>query len=125
MGFNKRLPDRKVAKRKKFLPPFAAVELLTVESLEWSKLNKMEAHVYNTLKTFYRGKDRKCFRASFDRIKKRSRIKQGRSINRAIRGLEQKGWIEVVRYSKHGYRKALGVKPNEYNLTFRFDRMRW
>jgi DNA-binding HxlR family transcriptional regulator len=84
----------------------------------------MEAHVYNTLKTFYRGNG-DSFKAPFDALKRRTRIRHGATLAKALIELEQKGWVEVVRYAKHGKRRGLRVKPNEYRLTFKFDAKRW
>lgn len=112
-------------RKKKKPKPFGTIEVATVESDEWSKLDKLEALVYHTLKTFYRGREQKSFRAGFDRIKKRSRIKEGRTVHRAIMGLEEKEWIMVTRYAKHGKRRGLRIRPNEYQLTLKFDIMHW
>ena len=114
----------KKKKKKKKTRPFAAVEHITVESEAWQSLTKSEPWVYTILKTFYKGDSQK-FKAPFNEIKKRSRIKHGDTINKAIQGLEVKGWIEVTRYAKHGKRRGLRVKPNEYKLTFRYDYRRW
>lgn len=121
MGISKAIYTEKRNKKKK--PPFGAIEVKTVESEEWERLNSTEAHIYNTLKTFY-WKEKKVFLASFSGIKKRSRIKHGYTIEKALKGLEKEGWIEVKRYAKHGKKRGLRVRPNEYSLTFRFDRMR-
>ena len=104
--------------------PFAAIEIGTVTSEHWELLIRSEAHVYNTLKTFYRGK-KEAFSASFDELKKRTRIKHGHTLDKSIQGLEMKGWIKVTRYAKHGKCRGLRVKPNEYELTFQHDYCRW
>jgi len=111
-------------KRKKRTPPFAPVELRTVESEAWENLKSTEAWVYTVLKTFYRG-DLRAFKAPFEAIKQRSRIKHGDTINKAIQGLEIKGWIEVGRYAKHGRGRGLRVRPNEYKLIFKHDTRRF
>lgn len=104
--------------------PFAPIEVGTVISNAWQQLNRTEAHMYNILKTFYRG-GRERFKASFDELKKRSRIRHGGTIDKAIQGLEQKGWLGVVRYAKHGACRGLRVRPNEYELTFQHDFARY
>lgn len=104
--------------------PFGAIEISTVDSPEWKKLLKLEAHVYNTFKTFYRGEG-KTFKAPFERLKQRTRIKHGKTLHNAIEGLKQKGWIEVDRYAKHGRGRGLRVRANEYRLTFKLDYRRW
>jgi len=50
MGYNKNLKIKKSGKQK--AKPFGAIEIATIESEEWQGLNKIEAHTYNTLKTF-------------------------------------------------------------------------
>lgn len=100
--------------------PFAAIEIATVTSEPWKQLNRTEAHVYNITKTFYRG-DMEGFQAPFEELKKRTRIKHGKTLDKAIHGLEEKGWLRVVRYAKHGQRRGLRVRPNEYELTFQHD----
>lgn len=126
MGLMKELAGKKKLEKSghKKGKPFAAIELETVHSEAWKMLNKVEAHIYNTVKTFYRGNG-EPFKAPFEALKQRSRIKHGGTINTAIQGLEQKGWIEVVRHAKHGKRRGLRVKANVYKLTFKFDRQRW
>jgi len=84
----------------------------------------METHTYNTLKTFYRGNGT-SFKAPFDAMKRRTRIKHGQTLSIAIKGLQTKEWIEVARGAKHGKRKGLRVRPNEYRLTFKYDHKRW
>ena len=104
--------------------PFASIEVATVTSDPWKQLNRTESHVYNILKTFYHG-NREGFKASFGEQKNRSRIRHGKTLDSAIQGLEQKAWLKVVRYAKHGQRRGLRVRPNEYELTFQFDFCRW
>ena len=104
--------------------PFGAIEIATIDSPEWQCLSKIEAHAYNTLKTFYRGNG-DGFKASFDALKRRTRIKHGQTLAKAIEGLESKQWIQVVRGAKHGKRRGLRVRPNEYRLTFIYDHKRW
>jgi hypothetical protein len=104
--------------------PFAALELEIVNSEAWTYLNSTEAWVYIVLKTFYKGAKRN-FKAPFKEIKKRSRIKHGETIDKAIKGLEDRGWIRVARYAKHGKCRGLRVRPNEYELTFHWDIQRW
>ena len=104
--------------------PFGAIELATLNSDEWKKLNRMEAHVYNILKTFYKG-EKNGFKAPFSELRKRTRIRHGATLDKAIKGLEQRGWLEVIRYAKHGKGRGLRVRSNEYELTFAFDYCRW
>ena len=47
--------------------PFAALEIETVDSDDWLRLDKIEAHVYNGLKTFYKGEGN-AFKAPFDAL---------------------------------------------------------
>jgi len=122
MGYFKKLNKNKLGKQKS--KPFGAIEIATIDSEPWQGLNKIEAHAYNTLKTFYRGNG-ESFKAPFDAIKRRTRIKHGQTLATAIEGLEGKGWIEVIRGAKHGKRRGLRVRPNEYSLTFKFDHKRW
>lgn len=104
--------------------PFGAIEISTIDSPEWKRLSKLEAHVYNIFKTFYRGEG-KTFKAPFEYLKQRTRIRHGETLHKAIQGLEQKDWIEVIRYAKHGRGRGLRVRANEYRLTQKFDRCRW
>ena len=104
--------------------PFGAIELKTVTSEAWTYLNSTEAWIYAVLKTFYKG-DKRKFKAPFKEIIKRSRIKHGETISKAIKGLEDRGWIRVTRYAKHGKRRGLRVRANEYELTFHWDTQRW
>lgn len=104
--------------------PFGAIEVKTVTSEPWKELTKTQMHVYNTLKTFYAGNWEK-FKAPFDDLKMRSGIKHGKTLDSALRMLEQKGWIEVIRYGRHGTGKGLRVRPNEYTLTGKYDYLRW
>ncbi len=120
MGLMKNSAQRRRVKDK----PFGAVELATLNSKEWETLNRMEAHVYNTLKTFYKG-EQKSFTAPFHDLKQRTRIKHGKTLDQAIKGLNEKGWLEVVRYAKHGTGRGLRVRSNEYSLSFAYDFCRW
>lgn len=104
--------------------PFGTIEIATISSEHWRMLKTTEAHVYNTLKTFYRGNSQ-SFKAPFALLKQRTRIQHGETLNGAIKGLQEKSWIEVVRYAKHGTGRGLRVKSNEYKLTFKFDQQRW
>ena len=110
-------------KKRKGRPPFGAVEVKTVESEEWMRLNTTSRHVYNILKTFYRGGGER-FKAPFDGLKKRTGIRQSGTLHRAIQALEVAGWIEVTRYAKHGKSRGLRVKANEYRLTGKHDHLR-
>lgn len=122
MGYYKNLKTSKSGKQK--TKPFGAIEIATIDSEAWKGLNKIEAHTYNTLKTFYRGNG-DPFKAPFDALKRRTRIRHGKTLAKAIEGLEAKGWVEVVRGAKHGKRRGLRVRPNEYRLTFKHDYKRW
>ncbi len=126
MGVMKEVAAKKKLEKsgKKKEKPFGAVEVGTVNSEPWKALNKIEAHTYNTLKTFYRGNG-EPFKAPFEALKQRSRIKHGGTVDKAVQSLEQKEWIEVTRYAKHGKRRGLRVKANVYKLTFKFDHQRW
>ena len=124
MGFMKKKNSKKRRKHKGKSKPFAAVEIGTVTSDAWKQLNSTEAHLYTSLKTFYRGNGQK-FRAPFSALKERTRIKHPGTISKAIASLEVKEWISVTRYGKHGHGKGLRVKANEYELTFLYDYFRW
>lgn len=109
---------------KKKSKPFGPIEVQTVDSELWQQLNFVQAHIYNTLKTFYHG-DGAWFKAPFGKMKQRTRIKHGETINKALAVLERRDWIEVTRYSKHGKGRGLRVKANDYRLTFKFDYKRY
>jgi len=106
------------------IKPFAALELEVVRSEMWKSLKSTEAWIYLILKTFYKGDNQK-FKAPFGEIKRRSRVRHSETIYKAIQGLEYRNWIRVTRYAKHGKRRGLRVKPNEYELTFHYDLRRW
>jgi len=120
------MSKRKLSKaKKKGLPPFAAVELKTLNSEAWKLLNSTEAHMYNILKSFYRG-DERPFTAPFSQLKQRSRIKHGSTLRKAIDGLEERGWIRVERWYRPGKGcRGFKQKPNVYVLTFMFEKKRW
>ena len=124
MGLMKAVGMAAKNERHKEKKPFGAIEVETVRSEAWGKLRSQEAHVYNTLKTFYHG-EKKSFKAPFSFLKQRTRIKHGHTLLLAIKGLEEKGWVRVVRYAQFGKRRGLRVKANEYELTFIHDRARW
>lgn len=115
---------KKNYKKKIYKRPFGAVEISTFQNDEWMLLKPTPALIYIILKTFYKG-DGKPFQAPFDEIKKRSLIKQGGTIINAIKYLEERNWITVTRYAKHGKGRGLRVKPNLYTLTWSFDLRRW
>lgn len=126
MGLMKSLQSTTSRSKRKHVKgkPFGAIELATLNSDEWKKLTRLEAHLYNILKTFYKG-ERNNFKAPFSALKQRTRIKHGATLNKAIKGLAERGWIEVVRYAKHGRGRGLRVRSNEYKLTFTIDYCRW
>jgi len=72
-------------KKKQKKKPFAAIELETILSDQWKQLKASEGWVYTILKTFYTGEG-KSFKAPFADIKRRSGIKHGETIDRAIQG---------------------------------------
>ena len=123
MGLYKRIINKSLKKKGK-AKPFGAIEIETLESKAWQDLKSTERHIYNTLKTFYQG-DGKSFKAPFSKLKRRSGIRHGDTLDTAIRGLEEKGWIVVGRKAKHGRRKGLRVGKNEYLITAKYDVLRW
>ena len=74
-------------KKKNQVKPFATLELVTINSTYWEGINSTEAWVYTVLKTFYKG-NRQKFKAPFNEIKRRSRIKHADTINKAIQGVD-------------------------------------
>lgn len=123
MGFMKNQASVKGGKKKP-KKPFGPIEVETTDSEPWRKLNHVQAHVYNTLKTFYHG-NAEWFEAPFSALKRRTGIKHGATIDKALVVLEQKGWVEITRYAKHGKGRGLRVKANRYRLTFKFDYKRY
>lgn len=129
MGLTKQVVLAPLQDRKKHRPrgrkdkPFAAIELSCITSDAWRNLNSTEALMYMVLKSFYRGNKEK-FKAPFSLIRVRSRIKHNGTIQKAVSGLEAKGWIKVdrcVRQSNTGLR----IGANEYELISTNDFMRW
>lgn len=124
MGFQKKGYSAKRDRKKIGQKPFGAVEFETVSGDAWKMLNYLEAHIYNTLKTFYKG-NRDSFTAPFDLLKQRSRIRHSKTIQKGIEGLERKGWIEVTRYARVVKKKGLRRRSNKYLLTGNHDFLRW
>ena len=124
MGVAKAIYAGKRQRKRPKDKPFGAIEVKTVSSDEWSFLSSTERHVYNILKTFYKG-GKAFFKAPFNDLKNRTGIKHGRTLDKALQGLEKRSWIQVTRYAKHGKGRGLRVKANEYNLTGNYDYLRW
>jgi hypothetical protein len=121
VGLSKNLSEQnRLSKRKRKQIPFAAIEMPTVTSEAWMRLKTTERHVYNMLKTFYHG-DGQGFQAPFSELSRRTGIRHGKTLDKALQGLQAKAWIDIERFAKHRKGRGLRVRPNVYTLTFKQD----
>jgi len=103
-------------KRFKRYPPFVMLERATLDSREWKELTKSEMIAYIYIKKNYNGRNNGKIPCPYSNLK--HIMKSNSTISAAVKGLKNKGWIDIER---HG---GLHRHYNLFRLTGKYDRIR-
>jgi len=115
---NARMAKVRKGKRDAYYKPFVALgKQMIFGCEEWRSLSAAAREVYILVKAKYNGHNNGQIRLYYSEIRKFKGLKQNKSIGRAIKELETKGWI---RRTKVG---GLYRYFNEYELTGQHDKL--
>ncbi|MEK6645573.1 MAG: helix-turn-helix domain-containing protein [Candidatus Firestonebacteria bacterium] len=103
-----------MSRKKKKLPPFVAIGRLTMKTREWIELSASAKLVYFQLKYHFNGRNNGKIAVSMRTLAKEINL-DPTTVNRAIKELIQKEWIEKTEYG------GLFNNLNSYKLTGKHD----